>query len=135
MDIKRTLILIRIEWIVLSSRLTKHLMAHLSLFYRCGENFIKEWKAFYNFTIILFTILDINECLGNPCDVNAKCDNSPGSFSCTCNTGYSGNGFACKGKCTFQKRRTILWQRNCIQVFQSKLCQTIVRCTIRPQRV
>lgn len=42
--------------------------------------------------------LDINECLRNPCDVNAVCDNTDGSYSCTCKTGYSGDGVFCAGK-------------------------------------
>jgi hypothetical protein len=40
---------------------------------------------------------DINECLTNNggCSVNAACTNTPGSFSCACNCGYSGNGVTC----------------------------------------
>ena len=41
---------------------------------------------------------DINECLSDPCDLNANCTNQRGSFYCTCNNGYSGNGFTCNGK-------------------------------------
>jgi hypothetical protein len=41
---------------------------------------------------------DINECLTNPCHTDATCQNIPGSFTCTCNVGYSGNGFNCVGK-------------------------------------
>ena len=41
------------------------------------------------------TCLDIDECGGNPCDANAKCVNSPGSFSCSCVGGFTGNGFSC----------------------------------------
>ena len=40
---------------------------------------------------------DINECLTNNggCDENADCKNTLGSFSCSCKTGYSGNGTSC----------------------------------------
>ena len=44
---------------------------------------------------LLFPIYtDINECdrdLDN-CDINAKCNNTIGSFNCICNMGYSGTG-------------------------------------------
>ena len=48
-------------------------------------------------------ILDVDECKeisGTPddCDDNAQCNNYPGSFECSCNTGYDGDGFNCTGK-------------------------------------
>ena len=42
--------------------------------------------------------IDIDECLGNPCDSNATCANNAGSFKCSCNSGYTGNGKTCTGK-------------------------------------
>src|SRR5882724_2997625 len=41
---------------------------------------------------------DINECAAggaSNCDPQATCTNTPGSFSCTCKTGYSGDGKQC----------------------------------------
>ncbi|XP_022856853.1 putative wall-associated receptor kinase-like 16 isoform X2 [Olea europaea var. sylvestris] len=35
---------------------------------------------------------DIDECENNPCDENGICNNSPGSFSCSCKHGYYGDG-------------------------------------------
>ena len=31
------------------------------------------------------------------CSSNAICTNTPGSFVCTCNQGYTGNGVVCTG--------------------------------------
>jgi hypothetical protein len=40
---------------------------------------------------------DVDECKGeNNCDANATCTNTPGSFGCACNEGYSGNGVECE---------------------------------------
>ncbi|XP_072049211.1 uncharacterized protein [Amphiura filiformis] len=36
-----------------------------------------------------------DECLTYPCDPNATCTNTLGSFYCTCNVGFSGGGFNC----------------------------------------
>ena len=38
---------------------------------------------------------DMDECHTNPCDTNADCNNIPGSFTCDCRLGYSGDGFNC----------------------------------------
>ena len=40
---------------------------------------------------------DINECQENlhSCDINALCTNTEGGYNCTCNEGYSGEGFIC----------------------------------------
>ncbi|XP_078571522.1 sperm receptor for egg jelly-like [Branchiostoma floridae x Branchiostoma japonicum] len=38
---------------------------------------------------------DVDECLSSPCDVNADCTNTFGSFTCQCHDGLSGDGFKC----------------------------------------
>ena len=42
-------------------------------------------------------ILDTDECSSNShsCDINAVCTNTPGSYSCACVAGYSGDGRTC----------------------------------------
>ena len=47
--------------------------------------------------------LDIDECAtgDHNCDVNAGCVNTDGSFTCSCNAGYIGNGVSCQGKASF----------------------------------
>ena len=43
--------------------------------------------------------VDIDECQANShnCDSNATCTNTPGSFTCACNSGYTGDGESCTG--------------------------------------
>ena len=52
-------------------------------------------------SIYNFPLKDINECSNtedNNCDENAICTNTNGSFTCQCETGYTGNGTTCNGK-------------------------------------
>ena len=48
-------------------------------------------------------MVDIDECQLNTdeCDINASCNNTEGSYQCTCNSGYWGSGLNCTGK-TYQ---------------------------------
>ena len=53
--------------------------------------------------------LDVDECspsLDN-CHENSNCTNINGSFFCTCDGGYSGNGTVCDGK---KNARAFLYQ-------------------------
>ena len=44
-------------------------------------------------------VSDIDECSSeNECHVNATCMNTMGSYTCSCNSGYQGDGRNCAGK-------------------------------------
>ena len=53
------------------------------------------------------TVTDIDECdpelESHTCNGNATCENTEGSYLCTCNVGFVGNGVTCTpfGKSTF----------------------------------
>ncbi|XP_060566863.1 nidogen-1-like [Ruditapes philippinarum] len=45
-----------------------------------------------------YCTVDVDECASsssNNCDENAQCTNTNGSFTCACNTGYTGDGVSC----------------------------------------
>ena len=42
---------------------------------------------------LFFSFKDVNECAAEPCAEFAKCDNFEGSFTCTCQDGFHGNGY------------------------------------------
>ena len=46
---------------------------------------------------------DVDECTdgSHNCDANAACTNVGGSFTCACNSGYTGDGTSCAGKNKF----------------------------------
>ena len=50
--------------------------------------------------LLLISVLDFDECVNNTnnCDVNAYCNNTVGSYNCTCYPEYTGNGTSCTGK-------------------------------------
>jgi len=58
---------------------------------------------------VTFFYLDIDECSINngECHDQAICANTPGSFSCACKPGYSGNGLNCTGIFLFSSHSLI----------------------------
>lgn len=47
--------------------------------------------------LFIITETDLNECEQqlHTCDGNATCKNTVGSYFCTCNVGFAGNGVNC----------------------------------------
>ena len=46
---------------------------------------------------VTFLIIDIDECKTDKCNHDATCENTVGSYKCTCKEGYSGDGKNCEG--------------------------------------
>ena len=46
---------------------------------------------------LMINLADINECDSmRPCHINATCTDTLGSFICTCNNGFTGDGMICQ---------------------------------------
>ena len=56
------------------------------------------------------SFLDINECATGThnCSADAVCNNTKGSYNCTCNPGYYGDGWACQGRIIINRETSIL---------------------------
>ena len=52
---------------------------------------------------MFFFAVDLDECTLNTdnCHDNATCTDTQGSFDCTCNSGFTGNGISCLGQCCY----------------------------------
>ena len=71
--------------------------------------------------------LDIDECAtgADNCDTNAACTNSPGSFACSCNQGYTGDGVTCMGICSLEFKQLLLCIADVLQMLMSVQLVTI----------
>ncbi|PFX31501.1 Signal peptide, CUB and EGF-like domain-containing protein 2 [Stylophora pistillata] len=59
-------------------------------------------------TVLIENFIDVNECTEelHSCSADAVCTNTKGSYNCTCNPGYSGDGKICKGMSVIRKDTT-----------------------------
>ena len=69
--------------------------------------------------ISILMVSELDECSSDPspCDENALCTNSDGSYSCTCKQGFTGDGTLCEGAWEFVKKLVLLIMIN-IYLFQ-----------------
>ena len=62
---------------------------------------IVHYNFFYYSTLYYTSVflIDINECTEDThsCDGNASCTNTIGSYNCSCNFGFEGDGLNCTG--------------------------------------
>ena len=69
--------------------------------------------GFFNVIFLRKFLVYINECQSNPCHVNANCTNIEGSYTCKCNSGFSGDGtLTCSGK-EQEKPHTVIDHVDC----------------------
>ena len=75
---------------------TRYNFSHVVI--KLHGNLICVYKQFF---FSIFYESDIDECSTDPspCDADADCINSEGSYSCTCKQGFTGDGTSCQGTC------------------------------------
>ena len=62
-----------------------------------------DYAPFANGVSMSFS--DIDECSSaNECHQNATCNNTKGSYNCTCKDGFEGNGKNCTGKTVIERK-------------------------------
>ena len=83
------------------------------------------WKDSQRYKIIL----DIDECQQKRCGTNATCTNTEGSFRCSCNDGYYGDGYNCTGVPVFYSvfSTEILWSLQIKRLW--KRCNASIYCS------
>ena len=71
---------------------------------------------------VLWQFIDIDECGAgvSNCDTNAACANIDGTFTCTCNSGFEGDGTVCAGKFLSS------WLSSSCQTHKKSCCKIIV---------
>ena len=81
--------------------------------------------------------LDIDECAtgADNCDTNAACTNSPGSFACSCNHGYTGDGVTCMGICSLEFKQLFLCVADYIQILTSVQLELITVTLMLPVQI
>ena len=72
-----------------------------------------SWCSYFGTVIgsqymIFFTDDDECETGRNLCDVYAFCNNTVGSYNCSCGKGFNGTGFICEGKQTINRFEKII---------------------------
>eukprot|EP00930_Biecheleria_cincta_P034096 TRINITY_DN23591_c0_g2_i3.p1 TRINITY_DN23591_c0_g2~~TRINITY_DN23591_c0_g2_i3.p1 ORF type:complete len:1141 (-),score=110.02 TRINITY_DN23591_c0_g2_i3:2618-6040(-) len=75
-----------------------------ALYLGLGNFNANQCKMFYTSMQDVQYVEDINECTtsAHNCHAAARCSNTAGSFTCTCNSGWSGDGVSCQdiNECT-----------------------------------
>ena len=95
-------------------------------------------QTFHSFTIFC-VVTDIDECTTNAhdCHLDATCSNTGGSFTCSCNQGYSGDGKQCDGMFVIlasRKRKIPCWPGCCGKgrtVWRGGGCQANIKVFVR----
>lgn len=71
---------------------------HFNFFSHLHTNYYTFLVMHVSMCTPVYTV-DMDECaLGSDCDENANCQNTDGSYTCTCLYPFTGDGKSCTGK-------------------------------------
>ncbi|XP_077867186.1 uncharacterized protein LOC102808671 [Saccoglossus kowalevskii] len=60
-----------------------------------GDTCNEVTYCFTRFFFFFFSFVNVDECIKNDCSNHASCQNTEGSYKCTCNVGFLGDGKQC----------------------------------------
>ena len=81
------------------------------------------------------SISDVNECSRgtSQCSSNATCTDTIGSYTCSCNAGFSGDGFNCQGRGNVGSEFNTLL--NCVRNVQISMSALLMELTTVPDHL
>ncbi|RDD36431.1 Deleted in malignant brain tumors 1 protein, partial [Trichoplax sp. H2] len=94
---------------------------------RCSHSYWGKTYCFHSEDVSVVCNPDNNECMRgiHSCDPNAVCHDTNTSYTCTCKSGFSGNGFTCQdiNECAINNTNVCNQNAACFNSFGSYRCQ------------
>ena len=82
-----------------------HLTSERSIWYYFWKLFVAVTTSYHESVVHYYQplVTDVNECSDSThnCHTQATCTNIDGSFTCACDTGYTGDGTSCASKFSY----------------------------------
>ena len=77
-----------------------HLLSFFFTVFGASMSFSFLYDNVFLFIGVFFSYSEINECVRglHKCSSDAFCNNTKGSYNCTCKHGFAGNGRECRGR-------------------------------------
>ena len=80
-------------------------------------------------------ILNIDECISNPCHTNAKCIDGINSYICKCKKGFTGDGTTCTGNLITDNLKSSKIRNVHLILLEHNLKSIMMHCFVFPKLV